>query len=159
VDEPPDEQETVTSWTNPWIAEYKRRQAMLMEMRPFEVIAMLRDLNLTSYAFSTNAQELHAHIARYPEIGNSQPFNPDVGDPFVMELSRLLANTLASAKSLISVQRAILRDIWPGVGKCHLPRGWDHRIAMRMGTTGRHRACWSGLVGVNRPGVGFWRRR
>ena len=26
-DDPTDEQETVTSWTNPWIAEYKRRQA------------------------------------------------------------------------------------------------------------------------------------
>jgi len=43
-----DEQETVDSWTNPWIAEYKRRQAMLMTMRPFEVITLLRDLNLTS---------------------------------------------------------------------------------------------------------------
>jgi hypothetical protein len=118
VDESPDDnQETVTSWTNPCIAEYKRRQVMLMEMRPFEIIAMLRDLNLTSYAFSTNAQELQTHIARYPEIGQSQPFNPDVGDPFVMELSRLLANTLASAKSLISGQRAILRDVWPKVGK------------------------------------------
>jgi hypothetical protein len=118
VDESPDDnQETVTSWTNRCIAEYKRRQVMLMEMRPFEIIAMLRDLNLTSYAFSTNAQELQTHIARYPEIGQSQPFNPDVGDPFVMELSRLLANTLASAKSLISGQRAILRDVWPKVGK------------------------------------------
>ena len=61
-DEPPDDQENVTSWTNPWIAEYKRRQAVLMEMRPFEVVAMLRDLNLTSYAFSKNAEELQAHI-------------------------------------------------------------------------------------------------
>lgn len=111
-----DGQETVTSGTNPWIAEYKRRQAMLMEMRPFEVIAMLRDLNLTSYAFSTNAQELLAHIARYPEIGQSQPFNPDVGDPFGMELARLLANTLASVKSLVSGQRAVLRDVWPKIG-------------------------------------------
>ena len=116
-DEPPDDQETVTSWTNPWIAEYKRRQAMLMEMRPFEVIAMMRDLNLTSYAFSKNAEELQAHIWRYPEIGQSQPFNPDVGDPFGIELARLLANFLASVKSLISGQRAILRDIWPSVGK------------------------------------------
>lgn len=115
--EPPDEQDTVHSWTNPYTAEYKRRQEMLMAMRPFEVIAMLRDLNLTSYAFSTNAQELQNHIARYPQIGNSQPFNPDVGDPFVTELSRLLANTLASAKSLISGQRTVLRDVWPKVGK------------------------------------------
>ena len=111
-----DDQETVTSWTNPWIAEYKRRQAMLMEMPPFEIIAMLRDLNLTSYAFSTNAQELLAHIARYPEIGQSQPFNPDVGDPFGMELARLLANLLASVKSLVSGQRAVLRDVWPKIG-------------------------------------------
>jgi hypothetical protein len=29
-----------------------------MEMRPFEVVAMLRDLNLTSYVFSKNAEEL-----------------------------------------------------------------------------------------------------
>ena len=117
-DQPPeDDDETVTSWTNPHTAEYKRRQTMLMAMRPFEVIAMLRDLNLTSYAFSTNAQELQAHVARFPEIGNSQPFNPDVGDPFVMELSRLLANTLASAKSLISGHRAVLRDVWPKIGK------------------------------------------
>ena len=56
-----DEQETAHSWTNPWIAEYKRRQAMLMEMRSFEVIAMMRDLNLTSYAFSKNAEELQTH--------------------------------------------------------------------------------------------------
>ncbi len=67
-----DDQETVTSWTNPWIAEYKRRQAMLMQMRPFEVIAMMGDLNLTSYGFSKNAEELQAHIWRYPEIGQSQ---------------------------------------------------------------------------------------
>jgi hypothetical protein len=112
-DEPPDEQETVTSWTNPWIAEYKRRQAMLMEMRPFEVIAMMRDLNLTSYAFGKNSEELQAHIWLYPEIGQSQPFNPDVGDPFGIELARLLANFLASVKSLVSGQRAVLRDIWP----------------------------------------------
>ncbi|MGO9356037.1 MAG: hypothetical protein ACLP3C_36380, partial [Mycobacterium sp.] len=111
-----DDQETVTSRTNPWIVEYKRRQAMLMEMRPFEIIAMLRDLNLTSYAFSTNAQELQTHIARYPEIGQSQPFNPDVGDPFGMELARLLANLLASVKSLVSGQRAVLRDVWPKIG-------------------------------------------
>lgn len=78
---------------------------------------MLRDLNLTSYAFSTNAQELQAHIERYPDIGQSQPFNPRVGDPFAMELARLLANTLASVKSLISGQRAILRDVWPKIGE------------------------------------------
>lgn len=110
-----EDQETVTSWTNPWIAEYKRRQAMLMEMRPFEVIAMMRDLNLTSYAFSKNAEELQAHISRYPEIGQSQPFNPDVGDPFGIELARLLANLLASVGSLISGQRVVLRDIWPKI--------------------------------------------
>ena len=52
-----------------------------------------------------NAQELQTHISRYAEIGNSQPFTPDVGDPFVMELAQLRANTLASAKSLISGQR------------------------------------------------------
>jgi hypothetical protein len=86
-----DGQKSATSWTNPWIADYKRRQAMLMEMRPFEVIAMMRDLNLTSYAFSKNAEELQAHVLRYPEIGQSQPFNPDVGDPFGIELARLLA--------------------------------------------------------------------
>jgi hypothetical protein len=115
-DEPPDDkQETVTSWTNSWIAEYKRRQAMLMEMRPFEVIAMTRDLNLTSYAFSKNAEELQAHVLRYPEIGQSQPFNPDVGDPFGIELARLLANLLASVKSLVSGQRSVLRDIWPKI--------------------------------------------
>lgn len=115
-DEPPDEQETVTSWTNPHTAEYQRRQQMLMAMRPYEVIAMLRELNLTSYAFGTNTQELQAHIARYPEIGQSQPFNPDVGDPFGMELARLLANTLASVKSLVSGQRTVLRDVWPKIG-------------------------------------------
>jgi len=117
VDDEPadDEQETVTSWTNPWIAEYKRRQAMLLETRPFEVIAMMRDLNLTSYAFSKNAEELQAHVLRYPEIGQSQPFNPDVGDPFGIELARLLANLLASVKSLVSGQRTVLRDIWPKI--------------------------------------------
>ncbi|BBZ12073.1 hypothetical protein [Mycobacterium branderi] len=116
-DDPTDDQETVTSWTNPWIAEYNSRQAMLMEMRAFEVIAMTRDLNLTSYAFSKNAEELQNHIWRYPEIGQSQPFNPDVGDPFGIELARLLANFLASVKSLVSGQRAVLRDIWPKIGK------------------------------------------
>ena len=115
--DPTDDQEAVTSWTNPWIAEYKRRQAMLMEMRAFEVIAMTRDLNLTSYAFSKNAEELQNHIWRYPEIGQSQPFNPDVGDPFGIELARLLANFLASVKSLVSGQRSVLRDIWPKMGK------------------------------------------
>lgn len=110
-------QGSTASWTNPWIAEYKRRQAMLMEMRPFEVIAMMRDLNLTSYAFGKNGEELQAHVWRYPEIGQSQPFNPDVGDPFGMELARLLANFLASVKSLVSGQRAVLRDVWPKIGK------------------------------------------
>lgn len=109
------EQETAQSWTNPWIAEYKRRQAMLMAMRPFEVITLTRDLNLTSYAFSKNAEELQNHIWRYPEIGQRQPFNPDVGDPFGIELARLLANFLASVKSLVSGQRAVLRDIWPKI--------------------------------------------
>lgn len=110
-----DEQESVRSWTNPWIAEYKRRQAMLMAMRPFEVITLLRDLNMTSYAFSKNSEELQAHVARFPQLGNSQPFNPDVGDPFGIELARLLANTLASAKSLVSGQRAVLRDVSPKI--------------------------------------------
>lgn len=112
-----DEQETATSWTNPWIAEYKRRQAMLTAMRSFEVITTMRDLNLTSYAFSRNAEELQAHILQYPKMGQSQPFNPDVGDPFGIELARLLANFLASVKSLVSGQRAVLRDIWPKIGK------------------------------------------
>lgn len=62
-------QGSTASWTNPWIAEYKRRQAMLMEMRPFEVIAMMRDLNLTAYSFGKNGEELQAHVWRYPEIG------------------------------------------------------------------------------------------
>jgi hypothetical protein len=116
-DDSTDDPETVTSWTNPFTAEYKRRQAMLTDMRPFEVIAMTRDLNLTSYAFSKNAEELQAHVLRYPEIGQSQPFNPDVGDPFGIELARLLANLLAAVGSLISGQRSVLRDIWPKVGK------------------------------------------
>lgn len=110
-----DEQETVHSWTNPWIAEYKGRQAILMTMRPFEVITLLHDLNLTSYAFSKNAEDLQAHVARFPELSNSQPFNPDVGDPFGIELARLLANTLGSVKSLVSGQRAVLRDVWPKI--------------------------------------------
>lgn len=114
--EPPvQEQETVKSWTNPHTAEYKRRQQMLKAMRPFEVITLMRNLNLTSYAFGKNAEELQNHIYRYPEIGQSQPFNPDVGDPFGIELARLLANLLASVGSLISGQRAVLRDIWPKV--------------------------------------------
>ncbi|WP_133055152.1 hypothetical protein [Mycolicibacterium fallax] len=112
-----DGQESAGRWVNPWIAEYKRRQAMLMEMRPFEVIAMMRDLNLTSYAFSKNAEELQAHVLSYPAVGQSQPFNPDVGDPFGIELARLVANLLASVKSLVSGQRAVLRDIWPKLGK------------------------------------------
>jgi hypothetical protein len=118
-DEPPgaEEQKPVTSWTNPWIAEYKRRQAMLTETRAYEVIAMMRDLNLTSYAFSKNAEELQKHIWRYLEIGQSQPFNPDVGDPFGIELARLFANFLGSVKSIISGQRTVLRDIWPKFGK------------------------------------------
>jgi hypothetical protein len=114
-DDPTDDPETVTSWTNPFTAEYKRRQAMLMGMRPFQVIAMMRDLNLTSNAFSKNAEELQTHVLRYPEIGQSQPFNPDVGDPFAVELARLFANLLCSVKALISGQRAVLRDIWPAV--------------------------------------------
>jgi hypothetical protein len=40
-----------------------------------------------------------------------------VGDPFGIELAQLLANFSASVKLLISGQRAILRDIWPSVGK------------------------------------------
>ena len=118
MDEPTDDgQETISSWTNPHTAEYKQRQAMLVNTRSFEVIAMLRDLNLTSSAFSKNAEELQAHVARFPQIGNSQPFNPDAGDPFATELARLFANLLCSVKSLISGQRSILRDIWPNVGK------------------------------------------
>lgn len=88
-----------------------------MAMRPFEVIAMMRDLNLTSYTFSKNAEELQTHVRRYPEIGQSQPFNSGVGDPFGIELARLLANLLAAVGSLISGQRAVLRDISPKVGK------------------------------------------
>jgi hypothetical protein len=105
----------VTSWTNPYTAEYKQRQTMLMKMRAYEVIAMLRDLNLTSSAFSKNAEELQAHVVKFPQIGNSQPFNPDVGDPFAVELARLSANLLCSVTSLISGQRAVLRDVWPKV--------------------------------------------
>lgn len=97
-----DPRDSESIYANPWIAEYKRRQAMLREMRPSEVIAMMRDLNPTSYAFSKNGEELQAHIWRYPEIGQSQPFNPDVGDSFGVELARLLANFLASVKSLVS---------------------------------------------------------
>ncbi len=72
-----DEQETAHSWTNPWIAEYKRRQAMLMEMRSFEVIAMMRDLNLTSYAFSKNAEELQTHVfsPRLAKASRSTPMS------------------------------------------------------------------------------------
>ena len=142
-DEPPDDQENVTSWTNPWIAEYKRRQAVLMEMRPFEVVAMIRDLNLTSYAFSKNAEELQAHIWRYPEIGQSQPFNPDVGDPFGIELARLLANFLASVKSLVSGQRAVLRDVWPKLGGAALRvrAGRVHQEAARGVRSRRGRSC------------------
>jgi hypothetical protein len=88
-----------------------------MSMRAYKVISMLRELNLTSYAFSKNVEELHTHIGRFPEFGNTQPFNPEVGDPFSAELSRLLLNTLAAARSLISGQRAILRDVWPKIGK------------------------------------------
>ena len=118
VDQSPvDNDDSTTTWTNPWIAEYKRRQAMLMETRVFQVISMTRDLNMTSYAFGKNGEELQAHIARYPTMGRRQPFDPDVGDPFGVELARLLSNFLASVKSLISGQRAILRDIWPAVGK------------------------------------------
>jgi hypothetical protein len=115
MDEPPADQDTVMSWTNPYTAEYKQRQTMVMNMRAFEVIAMLRDLNLTSYAFSKNAEELQAHVAKFPQMGNSQPFIPDVGDPFAVELARLFANLLCSVTSLISGQRAVLRDVWPKV--------------------------------------------
>jgi hypothetical protein len=76
---------------------------------------MLRDLNLTSYAFSKNAEELQAHVARFPQMGNSQPFNPDVGDPFAIELARLFSNLLSSVGSMISGQRVVLRNVWPRV--------------------------------------------
>jgi hypothetical protein len=71
VDEPTDDQETVSSWTSPYTAEYKRRQAMLMEMRAYEVIAMLRDLNLTSYAFSKNAEELGPTLRGTPRLARA----------------------------------------------------------------------------------------
>ena len=67
---------TVTSCTNPYTAKYQRRQAMLMAMRPVEVIAMLRDLNLTSHAFSVNAQELQSRISRYVQIGKQPAVQP-----------------------------------------------------------------------------------
>ena len=51
-----------------------------------------------------------------PRSAKAQPFNPDVGDPFGIELARLLANLLASVKSLVSGQRSVLRDIWPKIG-------------------------------------------
>lgn len=81
-------------------------------MRAFQVIGMMRDMNLSSYAFKRNAEELHAHVYKYPQIGQTQPFNPNVGDPFGVELARLFANLLASVGSLISGQRSVLRDIW-----------------------------------------------
>lgn len=40
-----------------------------------------------------------------------------MGDPFTVELSRLLLNALGAASALISGQRAILRDVWPKVGR------------------------------------------
>jgi hypothetical protein len=79
--------------------------------------ALGRSARVNRAAFGKNAEELQAHILRYPEIGQSQPFNADVGDPFGVELARLFANFLGSVKSLISGQRAILRDLWPSVGK------------------------------------------
>jgi hypothetical protein len=65
--------------------------------------------------FSKNAEELQTHVLRYPEIGQSHPFSPDVGDPFGIELARLLANFLASVKSLVPGQQSVLCDIWPKV--------------------------------------------
>jgi hypothetical protein len=61
-----DYKETVTSWTNPHTAEYKRREQMLMNTRGYEVTALLRELNLVSYAFSANALDLQKHVERFP---------------------------------------------------------------------------------------------
>ena len=73
---------------------------------------MLRDLDLTSYAFSTNAQELQTRIARSPEIGQSQPFNPDVGDPFGNELTQASGDCFSAlVESLSLVSGAVLRDV------------------------------------------------
>ncbi len=65
---------------------------------------------------STEPQAFSNNLTMPPEIGQSQPFNPDVGDPFGIELARLLGNFLASVKSLVSGQRAVLRDVWPKIG-------------------------------------------
>ncbi|MFH5230908.1 hypothetical protein [Antrihabitans spumae] len=114
--EEPNDEHVVRSWTNPILAEYKERGAFLESTHAYKVNLKLRSLNLASYAFSKNAEELAAHIGRYPSRG-LQPFSSAVSEPYDNELSRLLHNVLASASSLISGQRVVLRTIWPKIGK------------------------------------------
>ncbi|BBY75739.1 hypothetical protein MPRF_26380 [Mycolicibacterium parafortuitum] len=108
------------TWKNPWIAEFKEREQILKATRGYELAEQVRMLNFASYAFGGNTTELQNHLSRYPAIfqsGQKPPLDPDVGDPFTVELSRLLLNALGAASALISGQRAILRDVWPKVGR------------------------------------------
>ena len=108
------------TWTNPWIAEFKTREEILKATRGYVLAEQVRLLNYASYAFGKNTEDLQTHIKRYPAMlrsGRRPPPDPDVGDPFTVELSRLLLNALAAASSLIAGQRAILRDVWPKVGR------------------------------------------
>jgi len=104
--------------TNPWIAEFKDREKILKSTRGYALAEQVRLLNFASYAFGKNTQDLQDHMNRYPMMLGSMrpPPDPDVGDPFTVELSRLLLNALAATSSLIAGQRAILRDVWPKVG-------------------------------------------
>lgn len=109
-----EDEEVLESWTNPYIAEYERRSDFLKATNAYHVNLKLRSLNLASYAFSRNAQEMVGHVGRYPGFGQ---FTSAVSDPYSDELARLLHNTLASASSLISGQRVVLRHIWPKIGR------------------------------------------
>ena len=116
-DEPPDDQENVTSWTNPWIAEYKRRQAMLMEMRPFEVVAMLRDLEPDVLRLQQERRGATGPHMAIPRDWAEPAVQPRRRRPLWYRASATTGQLPRLGELALSGQRAVLRDIWPRVGK------------------------------------------
>jgi hypothetical protein len=110
-DEPSDDAESHEgeSWTNPFTAEFKQRQAALEAMPGFQVKTDLEALGRSGHIMYKNAEDLSSHAAKFLLGGK---FAQELSDEYEKELVRFLHNYLTSIYSLIEAQRVVMRHCW-----------------------------------------------
>lgn len=100
--------------------EFQKAYVEYQRMPEHKIISKLRSLDVSRYVYNKNFQQLVKLLRAYEDPKNALEIwsdeNRAIQDRFHLEVTRLLHNFVASAKSLVEHTRRIYRDLYESDG-------------------------------------------